>query len=128
LINTNNPIQHVTIIDKPVPPPIKIEKPIVSEVKPSLENASSLPMRYGSAAVIPYDEGFDLKSILTDKPILPDQTNDLISILQDGKSKKQFLPAINLQQILIDNDQDRQNIVQIAKQAQQDFMNAIYLN
>ncbi len=129
LINTDNPIQHTTIIEKPVSTSIKIDKPpTVNEAKQSTENSSCLPIRYGSAAVIPYDHGFDLKAVLARKPSLPIQTNDLISILQNNKTKKPLSKDNNLQQILIDNDYNRQNLVQIAKQAQQDFIDAIHLD
>lgn len=128
LINTSNPIQHVTIIEKPVSSSIKIDEPVVNDVKQSLENSPYLPTRYGSAAIIPYDEGFDLKSLLTRRSTLPNQTNDLVNMLRNDKPKKQFIRDNSIQQLLIDNDHDRQNLVQIAKQAQQDFINAIRLD
>jgi hypothetical protein len=49
-------------------------------------------------------------------------------MLRNDKPKKQFIRDNSIQQLLIDNDHDRQNLVQIAKQAQQDFINAIRLD
>jgi hypothetical protein len=112
LINTNPP--------RPVVEPIQIDKP-------SLENLSRLPLRYGSAFDIPYDDGFDLKSILSSKPILP--LNDVMSLLRDDKIQKQP-PSINnnFKELLLDHARDRENLVKIARQNQQDFMNAINLD
>jgi hypothetical protein len=105
---------------------------MVNEVKQSLESSSPIsanspyvPIRYGSAAIIPHDQGFDLKSILTRKSNLPNPTNELINMLQNEKSKKCSITENNLQQILIDNDHDRQILFKAAKKAQQDFLDAI---
>ncbi|CAF1139556.1 unnamed protein product [Adineta steineri] len=125
LINTK-PIQYVTVIDQPID----------IDVKTSLENSSKLPtnqnytpIRYGSAAIIPYNEGFDLKSIVNRNSISPDKSsNDLMAILQNDKTTKQSFTDNHLQQIINDNNYERQSLVHIAKQAQQDFINAIHLD
>jgi hypothetical protein len=130
LTNTN-PLPPVTIIDIPISTPIEI-----TEGKQSLENSSPpstssncLPTRYGSAAIIPHDDGFDLKSILSSRPSLSNQTNDILNYLQHEKTKKRvYTVDDNLHQLLIDNGQDRQSLVQVARQAQEDFMNAIHLD
>jgi hypothetical protein len=123
LINTN-PIQDVSIIEKPVS--ITTDKSTVNELENS--SNSSLPIRYGSAAAIPHNQSFDLKSILTTKTERPKPTNDLLSMLQESKPKNYLLKENNLQQLLIDNDHDRQSLVQIARQAQQDFIDAIRMD
>lgn len=130
MINTTNPIQHVTISEQQVSLPVTIDKPIINEVKQSsFENSSYLPTRFGSAATIPHNQGFDLKSILDSKPSLPVQNNDLVHILQNTQSKKPIIPSNNnIQQILLANDSNRNNLVQIARKAQQDFLNSIYLD
>ncbi|CAF4838299.1 unnamed protein product [Rotaria sp. Silwood1] len=127
----SNTSQHVTIIEKEDRVPMKIDQPISNKVKQSLENSSSLtntnnlPIRYGAASIIPHDDGFDLKSILDNKPTLPIQTNDLMNILKDEKSKKTSFKDNTIQQILLDNNHDVKNLIQSAKQAQQDFIDAI---
>ena len=112
-----------------------MDKPIVNELENSSLSSSSssspirsLPGRYGSAAVIPHNEGFDLKSILSTKPELPKPNNDLLSLLERPKPKNPLSKDNSFQQLLIDNDHDRQSLVQIAKQAQEDFINAIRLD
>jgi hypothetical protein len=49
-------------------------------------------------------------------------------MLQSSKPKAPLLKENSLQQLLIDNDHDRQSLVQIARQAQQDFIDAIRLD
>ncbi|CAF0823780.1 unnamed protein product [Rotaria sordida] len=132
---SSNSNQHVTMIEKEKQIPVKIiNQSISNNVKQSLENSSSLintnqlPIRYGVASIIPHDEGFDLKSILNSKPSLPIQTNDLMNILQDEKSKKHSCMDNSIQQILTDNNHDLKSLIQSARQAQQDFINAIHLD
>jgi len=126
-----NPIQDVTIIEKPVSIPINIDKPIVNELEnssPLTNSFTPLPVRYGSAAIIPHNQSFDLKSILTRTTNRPNPSNDILSMLQTSKPKAPLLKENSLQQLLIDNDHDRQSLVQIARQAQQDFIDAIRLD
>ncbi|CAF2753733.1 unnamed protein product [Rotaria sp. Silwood2] len=125
---SSNPIQHVTIIEKEEQIPVKIDQPISNENSSSLTNTNQLPIRYGAASIIPHDDGFDLKSILVSKPSLPIQTNDFMSIIQDDKSKKTSFKDNTIQQILINSNQDLKHLLQSAKQAQQDFIDAIRLD
>jgi hypothetical protein len=104
--------------------PMKIE---MDEVKSSLPmNFNHLPIRYGSAADIPYDEGFNLKSILNSKPIIP--SNNIMTLLNDNKFPKHPPLNNNFNELLTNHIRDRENLLQIAKQTQQDFINAINLD
>ena len=131
---SSNSIQYLTTLKKPVLLPTNEHQSIVNEITSSSENARSLmntihlPIRYGSASRIPHDEGFDLKSVVISKSNQLMETNDLLKFVQDEKLKKHPLQDDNLQQILVDSKNDHKNLVQIAKQAQKDFMEAIHLD
>ncbi|CAF0797425.1 unnamed protein product [Rotaria sp. Silwood1] len=111
---------------------------IINDIKPSLTMSfNSLPPRYGSAADIPYDEGFDLKSILNSKPTIP--SNDIMSVLNNNnnndnnnklqQNQQQYSSVTNnLNELLISYARDRDNLLQIARQVQQDFINAMNLD
>jgi hypothetical protein len=97
---------------------------IVDEVKPSSSKHFSL--RYGSAADIPSEDGFDLKSIVNAKPVL--SSNDLITLLDDNQLENHAYINNNYNELLISYVNDRENLVQIAKQNQEEFINAINLD
>ncbi|CAF2811913.1 unnamed protein product [Rotaria sp. Silwood2] len=116
-----------------------VEKTITNDNQMIKEGKSSLtmsfyylPPRYGSAADIPYDEGFDLKSILNSKPAIP--SNDIMNVLNNNNNKLQQKQqqhssvTNNLNELLISYARDRENLLQKAKQAQQDFINAMDLD
>ncbi|CAF2055479.1 unnamed protein product [Rotaria magnacalcarata] len=123
--------QHIPIIEKSIEPAsIKADQTTVNEAQfSSLLNTNPLPTRYGTASMIPHADGFDLKSIInrssSSRPSLPTQAHDFMSILKDEKTKKQSYNNDHIQQILVDNNNDIKALLQSAKKAQQDFLDAI---
>ncbi|CAF0994388.1 unnamed protein product [Adineta steineri] len=101
--------------------PMNIQKPSDSINLPNEEksitinnqskpvNSSYLPIRYGSAANIPYKSDFDLESIV------------------DNNVQK-YPTVNNINELLIQHVHDRNNLIQLAKQTQQDFIKAIHLD
>ena len=89
------------------------------------------PLRYGSAASIPHNAGFDLQSVLHGKttgPAPSQQTNDLLQFLNKEKTKTQLPVNRAAHELLVHSERDRVNLVQAARKAQQDFINAIRLD
>ncbi|CAF3392178.1 unnamed protein product [Rotaria socialis] len=128
--------QHIPNIEKSIEPAsIKTDQTTVNEAQfSSLVNTNPLPTRYGAASMIPRADGFDMKSIInsssssSSRPSLPTQTNDFMSILKDEKTKKQSYNNDHIRQILADNNNDIKALLQSAKKAQQDFLDAINLD
>ena len=97
----------------------------------SKTNVNHAPLRYGSAASIPHDAGFDLQSILHGKtpgPRPSQQTNDLLQYLNREKSNPPLPVNRAAHELLVHSERDRMNLVQAARKAQQDFINAIRLD
>lgn len=118
-------------------------KPTENEAQSSVEKTTSLlsssrttsdfsvPPRYGSAAMIPHDDGFDYKSIFESKasPSLSNRSNsELLDFLQHEKSRQHPSIHNDFHDLLQNNDRDRQNLVEVARLAQQDFIDAIHLD
>ena len=118
-------------------------KPTENEAEPLVEKTTSLssssrtssdfsvPLRYGSAAMIPHDDGFDYKSIFESKasPSLSNRSNsELLDFLQHEKSRQQPSIPNDFHDFLHDNDRDRHKLVKAARLAQQDFIDAIHLD
>ncbi|CAF1236741.1 unnamed protein product [Rotaria sordida] len=122
----------LTNMDSIVEKPITHDNQIINEIKPSSSiNFNNIPLRYGSAADIPYEEGFDLKTILNSKPIIP--SNDIMNLLNTNKLQQQQQQqhgffTNNLNELLISYTRDHENRIQIARQTQQDFINAMNLD
>ena len=118
--------------------PIEKVKPTESEAEPVMERTSSLSqsprttsVRYGSAAMIPHTEGFDFKSIFQSKPSISSTNgpkSELLDFLENEKSKQRTSIPNDLRDLLDDNDRDRHQLVQVARQAQQEFIDAIRLD
>ncbi|UJR15628.1 hypothetical protein I4U23_002564 [Adineta vaga] len=92
------------------------------EVKPQ----SPHYIRYGSAADIPFENSFDYKSILSPKPIL--SSNNIMTLIRANQSEKSLDFKNNLNDVLIDYTRDRENLIRMAKQRQQDFIKAMRLD
>ncbi|CAF0904163.1 unnamed protein product [Adineta ricciae] len=101
-----------------------IEQPIESfnEVKPQ----SSPYVRYGSAASIPCINSFDYKSILTSKSIAP--SNNIMDFIRADQSTKCSFINNDLNDVLSDYTRDRENLVRLAKQRQDEFIKAMRLD
>ncbi|CAF1062360.1 unnamed protein product [Rotaria magnacalcarata] len=79
------------------------------------------PLRYGSAADIPYGESFDLKSIIDSRPNVP--SNNIMDLLKQSSAC-----TTNINELLDGATRDRENRLKIAKKTQADFMEAMNLN
>lgn len=111
---------------------INASTPIIDPMTESklASTTTSLPTRYGIAATIPYDNDFDLKSVLNAKSSIPfanHSNNELQAFLQKEKSKKAIVNDLPLDEILKENNRERNNLVQVARKAQQEFLDAIQL-
>lgn len=134
----------VTITNTVLPTPIEPVQSITTEEmqNPTLVNTTttttiqnkttaSLPIRYGVAAAIPYDDEFDLQTVLRAKSSIPfanHSNNDLLEFLQNEKSKKVVLGDSSISDLLKENSRERNKLVQVARKAQQDFLAAIQLD
>ena len=108
------------------------ESQITHQIKSLLENSSistnfdqSL-VRYGSAANIPHQHSFDLKSILSSKPVAP--SNDLMDSVKDNELRQLSVHTNNLDELLINYTRDHENLIQIARKTQEDFINNMNLD
>ena len=134
LVNTNDivtsaPIQCVQSIRDDIDSKTVDSSSNLTPVTTTI-TTTSLPVRYGIAAMIPYDDEFDLQSVLNAKSSIPfsnQANNDLLMFLQNEKSKKPIIHDSQLHDLLKDNSRDRDNLVQVARKAQQDFLDAIQL-
>lgn len=95
-------------------------------------NKKDAPERFGAAANIPHTYDFDLKSVLENQTSTSISTetgkNELLDYLKETQSKPKPSTNSDLQTLLIDNEYERKNLVQVARRAQQDFLDAIKLN
>lgn len=115
---------------------INIDSQSSNEVQSSLNmclsptNSNHLPLRYGSAADIPYEEGFNLQSIVQSKPNV--SSNDIMNLLNDSKIQQQELLHATctngINELLINQAHERENLIGTARKAQQDFIDAMNLN
>jgi hypothetical protein len=130
LINTKaDPLGKVKTIENEAES--AVEK--TASASPSSRTISdlSVPLRYGSAAMIPHTSGFDFKSILESKssPSLSNRSNcELLDFLENEKSRQHPSLQNDHHELLQDNDRDRHNLVEAARQAQKDFIDAIHLD
>ena len=95
--------------------------------KPSLStNFNQLLVRYGSAANIPHQDSFDLKSILSSKPVM--SSNDLMNSVKNSELQQLSVYTNNINELLIDYTRDRENLIRIARKTQEDFISAMNLD
>lgn len=85
------------------------------------------PTRYGTAATIPYEENFDLKSILSSKPVIP-SNNNIMDLLKETKAQSHSRHDVDINTLLKDTKRDHERLLQVAKKAQQDFINSIIMD
>lgn len=117
---TTNELENATFVDT-------TSKPTTIPNK----TTTSLPVRYGIAAAIPYDDEFDLQTVLSAKSSIPfanHSNNDLLQFLQNEKSKKILPNDSSINDLLKENSRERNKLVQVARKAQQDFLDAIQLD
>lgn len=108
-------------VDKPTPP--------TTDVQRSTGSSTQLPIRYGTAALIPHSQPSDYQSILTRQPYRPLPKSDLLDLLQQPtKPKLPLVSANKLQELVNDNDQDRRSLVELAKQTQKNFLSSIQMD
>lgn len=115
-----NPASEILSAEKSTP---------TTDVKPSVATTTQHPVRYGTAALIPHTEKSDYQSLLVRQPYRPLPKNDLLDILQKpSKSQTPSFKPNQLQELVNENDQDRRSLVELAKQTQKNFLDALQLD
>lgn len=105
-------------------------KPTTNMIHPN-KSTASIPVRYGVAATIPYDDEFDLKTVLQAKSSVPfadHSNNELREFLEKSKSKKIVTGDPTMSDILQASSRGRANLVEVARKAQQEFLASIILD